>query len=129
MRWNKLLLLLAAYALCWPLAISSAATEQQLTVYTTQTSYSLPVIDREGKAYVYLGDLLTPLGASQPQAKGKEWRVQLNKAEARLTEGKNKAAVRGSQIDLDGKVLVEGERVLVPIGAVQPLLTQLLNVS
>src|SRR5262249_25963075 len=41
----------------------------------------------------------------------------------------NKAAVRGSQIDLDGKVLVEGERVLVPIGAVQPLLTQLLNVS
>ncbi len=118
-----------AAGLCWALATSSAAPEQQLTVYTAQTSYSLPMLERQGKAYISLADLLSPLGASPPQAKGKEWRVQLNKSEARLTEGKDKAAIRGSQFDLDGKVLVESQRVLVPLSAALPLLTRLLNVS
>ncbi len=99
-----------AAGLCWALGDFGAAPEQQLTVYTAQTSYSLPVLERAGKAYISLTDLLQPLGASPPQAKGKEWRVQLNKAEARLTEGKDKAAIRGSQFDLDGKVLVENRQ-------------------
>jgi N-acetylmuramoyl-L-alanine amidase len=130
MHWNKWMVTLGmAAGLCWALTISSAAPEQQLTVYTAQSSYSLPVLERAGKAYISLADLLQPLGASPPQAKGKEWRVQLNKSEARLTEGKDKAAIRGSQFDLDGKVLVENQKVLVPLAAALPLLTRLLNVS
>jgi N-acetylmuramoyl-L-alanine amidase len=130
MRWNKWMVTLGmAAGLCWALAIPAAAPEQQLTVYTAQTSYSLPVLERAGKAYISLADLLSPLGASPPQGKGKEWRVQLNKSEARLTEGKDKATIRGSQFDLDSKVLVENQKVLVPLAAALPLLTRLLNVS
>lgn len=129
MRWNKLPLLLGVASLCCSLAIFSAAPEQQLTVYTAQNSYSLPVVEREGKPYIALADLLSPLGASTPALKNKEWRVQINKSEARLTEGKNKAVIRGNQIDLDGRVLVENQHVLVPMAAALPLLTQLLNVS
>jgi|SRR5581483_6557564 len=129
MRWTKLLVMLGVAAgFCWPLAISSAVPEQ-LTVYTAQTSYSLPVMERQGKPYISLADLLSPLGASAPTVKGKEWRVQINKIEARLTEGKDKAAIRGNQFDLDGKVLVENQRVLVPMVAALPLLTRMLNVS
>ncbi|HKR96246.1 MAG TPA: N-acetylmuramoyl-L-alanine amidase [Candidatus Angelobacter sp.] len=129
MRWTKLLVMLGVAAgFCWPLAISSAVPEQ-LTVYTEKANYSLPVMEREGKPYISLADLLSPLGASAPTVKGKEWRVQLNKAEVRLTEGKNKAVIRGNQFDLDGKVLVENQRVLVPMVAALPLLTRLLNVS
>jgi N-acetylmuramoyl-L-alanine amidase len=130
MRWNKFLFMLAmAAGLCCPLTISSAAPEQQLTVYTAQTSYSLPVVEREGKLYIALADLLSPLGASTPTVKGKEWRAQLNKAEVRLTEGKGKGVVRGSQFDLEGKVLVENQRVLLPMTAALPVLARLLNVS
>jgi N-acetylmuramoyl-L-alanine amidase len=61
--------------------------------------------------------------------KGKEWRVELNKAEARLAEGKEKAQIRGHEADLSGKVLVEEGRVLVPLGAALPLLSRLLNTA
>jgi N-acetylmuramoyl-L-alanine amidase len=130
MRWNKLLLVLGiAAGLCCLLAISNADPGQQLTVYTAQTSYSLPVIERDGKAYIALADLLSPLGAGTPQLKGKEWRVQLNKSEIRLTEGKDKATIQGSQFDLNGKVRVENQQLLVPMAATPTLLNLLLKVS
>src|SRR5262245_26981921 len=118
-----------AVALFFPLILSSAASEPRLTVYTSQTSYSLPVLDREGKAYIAVNELLAPLGAEPLQAKGKEWRIELNKADARFTEGTQKAVIRGSQVDLEGKVLVEQQRVLVPLNAALPLLSRLLHAS
>lgn len=139
MRWNKAALALAIFglccvtALCWVTSIFSAAPEQQLTVYTAQTSYSLPVLDRNGKPYIAVTDLFTPLGATVSQLKGKEWKLELNKAgnkfEARLTEDKDKAIIRGHQADLSGKVLVEEGRVLVPMEAALPLLSRLLNTT
>ena len=54
MRWTKLLVMLGVAAgFCWPLAISSAVPEQ-LTVYTEKASYSLPVMERQGKPYISL---------------------------------------------------------------------------
>ena len=90
MRWSRSGLGLAAVAACCSIAFSGAAPEQQLTVYTAQTSYSLPVLDRGGNPSIAVTRLLSPLGASAPRLKGKEWKVELNKAEARLTEGREK---------------------------------------
>jgi N-acetylmuramoyl-L-alanine amidase len=140
MRWNKLVLALAILvaccvtALCWVTSIFSAAPEQQLTVYTAQTSYSLPVMDRNGKPYIAVADLFSPLGASLSRVKSKEWKLELNKAglskfEARLTEDKDKAIIRGHQADLSGKVLAEEGRILVPMEAALPLLSRLLNTT
>jgi N-acetylmuramoyl-L-alanine amidase len=132
MRWNKPVLTLGlalVVALCSVTFIASAAPEQQLTVYAAQASYSLSVTDRNGKPYIAVTDLLTPLGASSPQLKGKEWRLELNKAEARFTEDKDKALIRGHQADLSGRVLVEDGRLLVPMEAALPLLSRLLNTT
>jgi N-acetylmuramoyl-L-alanine amidase len=133
MRWNKPVwvwgLALVVVALCSVTFIAGAAPEQQLTVYAAQASYSLLVMDRGGKPYIAVTDLLTPLGASSPQLKGKEWRLELNKAEARFTEDKDKALIRGHQADLSGKVLVEDGRLLVPMEAALPLLSRLLNTT
>ena len=129
MRWNKSGLGLAVVALCCALGASGAAPEQQLTVYTAKTSYSLPVIDRGGKPYISVMDLLLPLGASQPTAKGKDWRTSLNKTEVRLTEGKDKGTVNKQVVDLGGKVLLENGHVMVPMDAVLPLLGRLLNTT
>ncbi|HEY3767808.1 MAG TPA: N-acetylmuramoyl-L-alanine amidase [Candidatus Angelobacter sp.] len=133
MRWNKPVLALgfalAIVVLCSVTFIAGAAPEQQLTVYAAQGSYSLSIMDRGGKPYIAVADLLSPLGASSPQLKGKEWRLELNKAEARFTEDKDKALIRGHQADLSGKVLVEDGRLLVPMEAALPLLSRLLNTT
>src|SRR5882724_7696533 len=115
MRWSKAGAGLAAVALYFALAVCGAAPEQQLTVYTPQTSYSLPALDRAGKPYISVADMFLPLGASAPIAKGKEWKFALNKTEVRLTEDKDTATVGGKQVDLGGKVLVENGRMMVPM--------------
>jgi N-acetylmuramoyl-L-alanine amidase len=120
---------LAVVALCCVLAASVAAPDEQLTVYTAQASYSLPVLDRGGKAYIALAELLSPLGASAPHAKGKEWRVQLSHIELRVTEGKEKGTIHSQPVDLGGKALVENGRVMIPIDAALPLLSRLLNTT
>jgi N-acetylmuramoyl-L-alanine amidase len=111
------------------MAIGGAVPVQQLTVYTSQASYSLPVFDRGGKPYIAVADLLSPVGASAPHLKGKEWRLELNKADARFTADKDKAAIRGQEADLGGKALLEDGRVMVPLAAALPLLSRLLNTT
>jgi N-acetylmuramoyl-L-alanine amidase len=121
---------MAVVALCCALAVSVAAPDQQLTVYTAQTSYSLPVLERGGKAYIALTDLLSPLGAPPPVGKGKEWRFTLNKTEFRLTEGKEKATIHNEQpIDVGGKVLAENGHAMVPMDAALALLGRLLHTT
>ena len=110
MRWSKPALGLVIVVLCSAVSIVSAAPEPQLTVYTAQTSYSLPVLDRGGKTYIAVTDLLSPLEGTITRGKGKEWKAVLNKYEARLTEGKDKAGMRGNQVDLGGTALVENDR-------------------
>lgn len=129
MRWSKTGAWPAVVALCCALGVSGAAPEQQLTVYTAKTSYSLPVIDRGGKPYISVTNLLLPLGASQPTTKGKDWRTSFNKMDVRLTEGKDKGTINKQVVDLGGKVLLENGRFMVPIDAVLPLLGRLLNTT
>src|SRR6266853_6457372 len=107
MRWSKPGIGPAAVALFWAMTIAGAVPGQQLTVYTSQAGYSLPVFDRDGKPYIAVADLLSPLGASAPHLKGKEWKLELNKAEVRFTAGRDKAAIRGQEADLGAKALVE----------------------
>lgn len=116
-------------ALLCVLAVSVAAPQQHLTVYTAQTSYSLPVLDRGGKPYISVTELLLPLGASQPTTKGKEWRISLNKIEVRLTPDRDKATINKQVIDLGGNALLENGHFIVPMDALLPLLGRLLNTT
>src|SRR6476660_4597692 len=137
MRWSKPGLALTLAALWCAMAFTGAVPEKQLTVYTAQSSYSLPVLERNSKAYIGVTELLTPLGAAIAHGKGKEWKIELNKAEAKLTEGKDKALIRtqdkalirSQQVDLGGNVLVESGRVLAPLDSALPLLSRLLNTA
>jgi N-acetylmuramoyl-L-alanine amidase len=129
MRWSKSGAGLAVVALCCALVVSAAGPEQQLTVYTAQTTYSLPVVDRGGKSYISITDLLSPLGASQPIARGKDWRTTLNKMDLRLTDGKDKGTINKQIINLGGKALLENGRFMVPIDAVLSLLGRLLSTT
>jgi N-acetylmuramoyl-L-alanine amidase len=133
MRWNRPLwvlgLALVIFIHSGVMPISGAAPEQQLTIYAAQASYSVPIVERGGRPYIAVTDLLSPLGASSPQLKNKEWRLELNQAEGRFIEGKDKASIRGHQVDLGGKVLAEEGRILVPVDAALLLLSRLLNTT
>ncbi len=129
MRWNKKTLALAIIVGFCAMSISGAVPEQQLTVYVAQTSYSLSVVDRGGQPYIAVMDLLSPMGASSAQLKGKEWKLELDKAEMRLAQDKDKAVIRGHQVDLSGKALLEDGRLLVPLDSALPILSRLLNTT
>ncbi|HEY2360009.1 MAG TPA: N-acetylmuramoyl-L-alanine amidase [Candidatus Angelobacter sp.] len=116
-------------ALFCVLAVSVAIPQQHLTVYTAQTSYSLPLLDRGGKPYISVTDLLVPLGASQPTTKGKDWRTSLNKMDLRLTDGKDKGTINKQAVDLGGTALLENGHCIVPMDALLPLLGRLLNTT
>jgi N-acetylmuramoyl-L-alanine amidase len=129
MRWSKkrASILTAFVLISCVLLLSVADPAKQFTIYTLQTTYSIEVTERQGQMYIGLMDLLGPLGATITPSQGNNWTVQLNKAEARFTEGKDAAKIRGSTIDLGGGVLAENNRVLVPLSASFSILSSLLH--
>ena len=129
MRWSKNLesLLTAFVLISCAFLLSVADPAKQFTVYTPQSTYSIEVIERQGQSYIGLMDLLEPLGATIARAAGNNWTLQLNKVEARFTEGNDTAKIRGSTVDLSGGVLVENSRVLVPLNASFSILSSLLH--
>src|SRR5205823_9810422 len=129
MRWSKRRAsqLIAFVLISRALLLAIADPAKQFTVYTPQTTYSMEVTERQGQMYIGLMDLLGPLGATVAPSRGNIWTVQLNKAEARFTEGKDSARIRGSIVDLGGGVLAENNRLLIPLNASFSILSSLLH--
>jgi N-acetylmuramoyl-L-alanine amidase len=129
MPWNKSAKLHAACGaallLFCALIVSVADRDRQLTVYTPQKTYSVRVQERPG-LYINLVDLLEPLGTAAVQAGKKNWKLHFNRVDGIFVDGSDVAMLRGRTVDLHGKVLVENNRVLVPLGASFTILSALL---
>jgi N-acetylmuramoyl-L-alanine amidase len=106
---------------------AGSAGEKRLTVYSATTSFSLPVVDREGREYVGLFEILEPLGTATSRSDGLHWKVRYDNADSEFTAGKNRAKVRGHDVDLAGNFLLESGRGLVPLGSLGALLPRLLG--
>ena len=120
--WLRLLPLALLFALFVP-----AQSDKQLTIYTPQTSYSIPVNEREGQLYVGIVDLISPLGNATMRVDGHDWKLQFNSVDARFTEGKDKAKVRGNSVDLSGKALLVNNRLMIPVKSSFAVLSALLK--
>ncbi len=129
MPWSKKLagLLTAFVLVSCALLLSGADPARQFTIYTSQSAYSIEVLERQGQPYISLMDLLGPVGVTGIRPNGNNWTLQLNKVEAHFTEGKDTARIRGSTVDLSGGVLVENGRVLVPMNSSFAILSSLLH--
>src|SRR5579871_1922356 len=126
-RRNGRAIVCTGVLLCCALLASVAEPEKRLTVYTQQSGYSVPVMDRGGQSYIGIMELIQPLGATKAVVNGKQWKTRINQAEFQFTEGEEKALIRGNNIDLGGKVLVEDGRALVPLGSSFAILSSLFN--
>ncbi|HTS38783.1 MAG TPA: N-acetylmuramoyl-L-alanine amidase [Candidatus Solibacter sp.] len=105
----------------------SAAPEKHLSVYSVAANYSLPLIQREGRDYVGLLEILEPLGKVSSKTDGPRWRLRYNNIQGEFQAGKNKARVQGRDSDLGTKFLLENGRGLVPVAALASLLPRILG--
>src|ERR1035438_4315037 len=64
------------------LAAAPAADEAHISVYSPVAVYTLPVLNRGGREYVGLLELLEPLGRVSSQTDGRRWKLRYNSLEA-----------------------------------------------
>jgi N-acetylmuramoyl-L-alanine amidase len=107
--------------------LSGAPSDKHLSVYSVAANYSLPLVQREGRDYVGLLELLEPLGRVTAKAEGSRWRIRYNSVDGEFQVGKTRAQVGGREADLGLKFLLENRRGLVPVGALGSLLPRILG--
>jgi len=124
MRWISFVL-----AGCWLLAIPAPTPEEKrISIYSPAADYSLSVTEREGKDYVGLLEILEPLGGVTAKIEGQKWQLRFNDSDAQFTPDSNKARIRGRDVDLTARFLLENNRGLVPVDSLVTLLPNFLGI-
>ncbi len=106
---------------------AGSAGEKRIAIYAPAMTFSVPVVDRDGREYVGLFEILEPIGTATSRSDGLHWRVRYDNAESEFTSGKSRAKVRGHDLDLPGNFLLEGGRGLVPVSSLGTLLPRILG--
>jgi N-acetylmuramoyl-L-alanine amidase len=104
-----------------------AAEDKRIAVYGPQTFYSLNVVDRHGAEYVGLLEILEPLGAASAKQDGDKVKLRFNDIEGQFTDGKTKVRLRGKDLELTTKFLIENGRGLLPLRSLTAVLRPLLG--
>jgi N-acetylmuramoyl-L-alanine amidase len=118
---------IAALLILCDALLSAAPAETHLTVYSTAANYSLPILQRQGRDYIGLLELLDPLGTVSAKADATRWRIHYNNILGDFSVGKNHARVQGRDADLTAKFLMENGRGLVPVASLGSLLPRFLG--
>ncbi len=110
---------------------AQAPEQNQLTVYSPQTTYSVAVIDVKGQPYAGLVELLEPLGSVDARPDGKKYKLHFTRPggrpqEAHFTDGKDKVKVRGENFKLPSNFILQNGRGYIPLEAASKLLGRLL---
>lgn len=107
------------------------AQEKRLAVYSSQTFYDVPVIDREGRDFVGLLELLEPLGKVESRVDGRKWILTFKSNGspiiAEFQDGRRKGKVRGAEFDLGANFSLQGERGYVPVASLTNLLPRMIE--
>jgi N-acetylmuramoyl-L-alanine amidase len=109
------------------LLLPAASSQKQLSIYSTQANYSLPVIERNGLDYVSLLETLQPLGPVSVKSDHSRWRLRYKNREAEFRAGEARGLIQGHDLELVGNFLLENGRGFVPLSSLTMLLSQLLG--
>jgi N-acetylmuramoyl-L-alanine amidase len=111
------------------LAAGSSGDDKHLSIYSAVATYSLPVIDRTGREYIGLLELLEPLGRVSARVEGQHWKLRFNDVDCDFVAGKTRARIRGRDFDLAANFMIENSRGLVPVSSLSSLLPRFLGTS
>ena len=105
--------------------------QNQLTVYSPRTSYSVPLLDVNGQPYAGLVELLEPLGSVDARVDGKKYKLHFtppdgHPLEVQFTGGKDKGKVRGNGYKLPANFVLQNGRGYVPLSVTSDLISKLL---
>ncbi len=125
-------LLLTVLLLRWVPVQAQAPEPAQITVFSPQTSYSVPLIDVKGQPYIGLVELLEPLGSLDARPDGKKYKLHFTPPggrpeEAQFTDGKDKGKVLGGSYKLPANFVLQNGRGYVSLDAAANLLSRLLS--
>jgi len=109
------------------LVVSGAAPEKHLSIYSSAASYSLPIVQHQGRDYIGLLELLDPLGTVSAKSEQAKWHLHYNTVLGEFVVGKSHARVQGRDADLSGNFLMENGRGLVPVACLGSLLPRFLG--
>ncbi len=109
------------------LSAALSADEKHISIYSPVAIYTLPVLDRAGREYVGLLELLEPLGRVSSQTDGRRWRLRYNAVDAEFAAGKTRARIHGRDFDFAAPFLIENSRGLVPVSSLSALLPRFLG--
>ncbi len=126
------LVFFAILSLRWGPVQAQAPEPTQITVFSPQTSYSVPLLDVKGQSYIGLVELLEPLGSLDARPDGKKYKLRFtppggHPEEAQFNDGKDKAKIRGEGYKLPGNFVLQNGRGYVPLIAAANLLAKLLS--
>jgi N-acetylmuramoyl-L-alanine amidase len=107
--------------------VFAVAPEKHLSIYSTAANYSLPIVQRQGRDYVGLLELLDPLGKVSAKTDPPRWRIHYNNILGDFSAGKTHARIQGRDADLSGQFLLENGRGLVPVSSLSSLLPRFLG--
>ncbi len=107
--------------------LSAAPPEKHLSVYSTAANYSLPIVQRQGRDYVGLLELLEPLGTVSAKVDGPRWRLHYNNVLGEFSADKARGRIQGRDADLSAKFILENGRGLVPLASLNSLLPRFLG--
>jgi len=107
--------------------LSGAAPEKHLSVYSVAANYSLPLVQRDGRDYVGLLEVLEPLGKVSARTDGTHWHLKYYREEDDFQMGKTRARIQGRDLDMPAKFLVENNRGLVSVSSLSSLLPKILG--
>jgi N-acetylmuramoyl-L-alanine amidase len=103
--------------------------DRHISVYSPVAIYTLPVLDRAGREYIGLLELLEPLGRVRTESEGRRWRLRYNAVDAEFIAGKTRARIRGRDFDFIAPFLLENSRGLVPLSSLSGFLPRFLGTA
>ena len=111
------------------LAAALPNEEKHISVYSNVATYTLPILDRDGREYVGLLEILEPLGRVSAGPEGRHFKLRFNDLDSEFEAGKTRAKIRGRAYDLPAPLLIENSRGLVPLDSLTTLLPRFLEMQ
>lgn len=109
------------------LSTAISADEKHISVYSPVAVYTVPLLERGGRDYIGLLELLEPLGRVSSESEGAHWGLRYNAIAGEFVAGRTRARIHGHDFDLPAPFLIENSRGFVPLSSLNDVLHRFLG--
>jgi N-acetylmuramoyl-L-alanine amidase len=109
------------------LTAAISADEKHISVYSPIAVYTVSLLERGGRDYIGLLELLEPLGRVSSESEGAHWGLRYNAIAAEFVAGRTRARIHGHDFDLPGPFLIENSRGFIPLYSLNDVLHRFLG--